>query len=232
LATTAPVAMGLLTDLVSEFVVYRGEDGRDTLWPLIKEQYVLWCVGRQQKIWQDSMGENSEAKQAALSWFPCEALVRIAARDIYRLAQRLFADSGFKDICKSDQLSWSSLVLGLLSDVLSVNSQIEDAARGNLLELKHKQSTIDRKQLDLDFDDLTSDDATVDTPFGKGRVTSVNKVSYVGQPGSGASRMCLTVQVVDLEFGGILYQPVIEGSTSGKGELVSDPIPLEVTGTL
>jgi hypothetical protein len=224
--------MGLLTDLVSEFIVYRGEAGRDTLWPLIKEQYVLWCVGRQGALRQDSMGGNSEATNATLSWFPCEALVRIAARDIYRLAQRLFADSGFKDICKSDQSNWSSLVLGLLSDVLSVSSQIEDAARGNLLDLKHKQPTIDRKQLDLDFDDLTSDDATVETPFGKGRVTSVDKVSYAGQPGSGASRMCLTVQVVDLEFGGILYQPVIEGSTCGKGEVVSDTIPFEVTGTL
>ena len=100
LATTAPIALGLLTDIVTKFVVYRGVEGREKVWPLIASQYRHWCIGR----------GSSSGKLEASPWSPCEALVRIACRELYRLPRRVFMDRVFLDLVSSEQQAWASLL--------------------------------------------------------------------------------------------------------------------------
>lgn len=223
LATTAPVALGLLTDMTSEFVIYREVEGRDTLWPLIADQYKLWCVGRSQLH-----GQDSDEGTASQSWFPCETLVRISCREMFRLPQRIFADVEFKRLPNSEQKAWSSLILQLISDVLARSTHIEEASSQNLLALKREECTSHRKRLETDPDDEFMDGSRIETPFGRGNIAQVRNDFH---PIHGTK---LTVNVVELDFGATLYQPIV-GAEHEKHETAPQglkDIPSEVNGTI
>lgn len=229
-ATTAPLALGLLTDITTEFVVYREAEGQEILWPIIEQQYKLWCVGR--AFGTERNDPNADTK----SWFPCEALVRIACRELYRLPRRLFADVEFISFAKSSQITWVSIVLNLFSVILTKSVQVEDVAWQNLLDLK-EQETTDRKCLgteNLSLVDESSNEELIDTPFGSGRIDRESKYFYLDPEGGIGTE--LVVNVVKLDFGATLYQPV-EGSlalvehTSDARQIDTNRIPLEVDGT-
>jgi hypothetical protein len=232
LATTAPIALGLLTDIASEFVVYREAVGREMIWPLIAEQYKLWSVGRHHS--PRSAREDSEEIPKTMSWSPCEALVRISCRELYRLPRRMFDDVEFSDLAKSDQMIWISLILNLFSDLLAESVEIEDAARQGLIDLK-EQASIGRKHLETDnscLDDDLFDPRSIDTPFGRGRLASVRK-DFHPDPAGGVGTE-LAVNIVELDFGATLYQPA-QSSLSQVPSVnllnVATRIPSEVNST-
>lgn len=144
----------------------------------------------------------------------------------------MFDDAEFSDLAKSDQMKWVSLVLNLFSDVLAVSTQIEDAARHNLLELK-EQASIDRKQLETDIDDESFDQRLIETPFGRGRIVRIRNDCYAAP--AGVEGIKVAMNIVELDFGATLYQP-IQGSLSktanrDTAQSVSNGIPSEVNGT-
>jgi hypothetical protein len=208
--TTAPLALGLITDLFTETVVYRLSEGHEILWPLVSEQFRLWAVGRVEAL------EKSDESAPEGSWFPCEAVVRIACTALNKMATRVFASDAFGKLSTEDRAIWASSLLLLFSDILNGSIQIEKTAKANLLVLK--------KELQLD---MTNDDESfLDTPYGAGRVVSVRNDLYT-DPISQLTKV-IPMNIIELDFGAILYQPLsgqpTQTDTSQRG------IPFEVDG--
>ena len=211
-ATTAPLALGLLTDIASELVMNRHQEGQGILWPLIAEQYRRWMVGRIYPIDHD---DDNMASNCEPSWFPCEALVRIAANELLRLPQRILSASTFLHFEKDEQKAWVSLLLNLYSNLLMENNQIEKMTQQNLIVL--------RRELQLDS---TNDDESVDTPFGSGRVMSVRNDLYTDTVSQ--LTKVIPITIIELDFGAILFQPVSGPPTQSYAENVAKDIPTEV----
>lgn len=213
LATTAPIALGLLTDIASEFVVYREDEGRTLLWPLIEQQYKLWCIG--------FPTDKGASEDDAIMWSPCEALVRTSCMELARLSQRIFCDSEFADLSRSEQAQWGSKISTAFSDIVRGSVEKEELLVHSLTEVKD-QVSLDRENQedDLGFENLSSRASSIQTPFGIGELlTCKNEGSQ-------------SVDVVKLEWGAMLYQP----STSNDAETPIEPltttrIPDEVDGT-
>lgn len=205
LATTAPIALGMLSDIASEFIVYRGSDGREDLWPIISRQYRKWIVGY--------------PRQSGESWTPCEALVRVSSHEIFRFGKRIFEVPEFSDLSTSDQTAWTSCVFSVFTDILSSSIDLEGKLKHELLESKDQAEA-------QNVDDLGLDDpmGAVNTPFGNGQLVSVQKQ---GETGTVA-----TTNVILLDFGATLYQPVVGTAITEPSTRVSasDDIPLEVDG--
>ena len=213
-ATTAPLALGLLTDIVSELVMHRDLEGRDILWPLVAEQYRRWMVGRLYPLHDDdNTRDNGEP-----SWFPCEALVRVAASELLRLSRRVLSDSNFSNLQKDDKKKWVSLLLNLFSTIQIENNQIEKMTQQNLIVL--------RRELQLDS---TNDDESVDTPFGSGRVMSVRNDLHTDSVNQ--LTKVIPITIIELDFGAILFQPVSGPPTQSYAENVAKDIPSEVNST-
>lgn len=213
LATTAPIALGLLTDIASKFVIFRGKEGREMVWPLVASQYRLWCIGRDLSI----------GKIEAVPWSPCEALVRIACRELYRLPRRVLMDRDFLYLVSSEQQAWSSLFVSSFSDILAQSVDIEEIARRDLLDLKDKSLFDRREKGDADSDgDL--DYEVVQTPFGKGRLVNPKRKDRYPEG------VEIPVNVVDLDYG-TLFQPLpnVEERRSSSHEDFNS-IPSEVEG--
>ena len=213
LATTAPIALGLLTDIATKFVVFRGKEGREKVWHLIASQYRLWCIG------QDSLIRKIEG----VPWSPCEALVRIACRELYRLPHRVLMDREFLDLASSEQQAWSSLFVASFSEILAQSVDMEEIARRELLDLKDKSLFDRREKGDADSDgDL--DYEVVKTPFGRGRLVNPKRKDVYPEG------VEIPVNVVDLDYG-TLFQPLPnpEGRRSSSLEDFNS-IPSEVVG--
>ena len=210
-ATTAPIALGLLTDIVTELVFHRGAEGQEKLWPLIATQYRFWCSGR----------DTPTSMNAAKIWSPCEALVRISCRELYRLSRRVLQSSEFHDLAWSDRQLWSSLLLTSFSDLLARTVALEDAARQSLLELKEKAS-LDKKG-DVDSDGFL-DYEVVQTSFGNGR--PIQKDCY---PDS----VEIPDNTVDLDQGSLLQTlPDVTSRRKSSSQEDVNSIPSEVDGEL
>lgn len=208
--TTAPLALGLIADLFTEIVVYRLAEGHEILWPPISEQFRLWAVGRVVSL------DCSDDSTSEGSWFPCEAIVRIACTALNRMATRVFESNAFSNLSNEDRSIWASSLLLLFSNILIDSIQIEKTARVNLLALK--------KELQLD---MTNDDESfLDTPYGAGRVVTVRNDLYT-DPITQLTKV-IPMNIIELDFGAILYQPLsgqpTQTDTSQRG------IPYEVDG--
>lgn len=208
IATTSSIALGLLTDLVTEFIVYRGEEGREKLWPLLFAIYRLWSVGHSTDV-------------ADTRWSPCEALTRIACHELIQIPKRVFAEVDFSDLPQSEQEAWVSVVLKSYQDILSSSVALEESLRKTLLDAKGPQS-VSPSVDDMDFDAADQRTSSISTPFGHGKVKSVIETFYQ------QDRVNVSTTVIELDFGATLYQSSIEGSAADNTEV--EGIPLEVDG--
>ena len=212
IATTAPLALGFLTDIASEFVIYRHQEGQEILWPLLADQYMRWIVGRIQPLDLNSSPDTEP------SWFPCEALVRIAANELLRLPRRVLSAPEFLNLEAQEQTTWVTQFLELFSKTLMENNQIEKMTQQNLIVL--------RRELQLD---TTNDDESVDTPYGSGRVQSVRNDLYTDNVSQ--LTKVIPITIVELDFGAILFQPVSGPPTQSYAENVAKDVPAEVNST-
>lgn len=214
-ATTAPLALGILTDVASEIVFPRGRDGLRTLWPLIERQYKVWCIG-------SSSGNK-------MIWRPCEALVRIACREFHRLPCRIGeALTGLED---EDRVLWSTTILDSFSNLISESVNKESQTEEQLLRLKQK-ALLDKKAGDSDEDSLDSDKVERDeerivTPFGHGML--LGKRQSVFRKGSAGPELTVTTSVIKLDFGATLFLPSVDRDPQSPTTL-QNGVPLEVSG--
>lgn len=116
IATTAPSALGLLTDIATEIALCKGKDARDAIWKGLSKQYSLWYRGT------GSPGE----------WSPCEALVRISCREIHTFAHRI--GEHINDLDATDKQGWSSCIVEYFAATLLQNASIQEKARKDVAE--------------------------------------------------------------------------------------------------
>jgi hypothetical protein len=75
IATTGPIALGMVTDVFNVFL-FRSDDVRvkEELWPVAMKLFVIWT-------------EGISAEDDKDTWEPCEALVRICCQELNRISQ-------------------------------------------------------------------------------------------------------------------------------------------------
>jgi hypothetical protein len=181
IATTASMALGLLTDIAIEFAVLRGPEARDKIWSIVSNQYKLWYLGHE-----------STSNQ----WSPCEALVRIASAELHRLSERLATEYESSTLQRDEQAAWSSIMIHLFSDFLAQSLDDEESLRLELLHygMKKSKAISDEKK-----------NTDVETAFGNGKLVESRKQADT----------CQQIDVISLEFGGVLYRPAEESKTNG-----------------
>jgi Sec7-like guanine-nucleotide exchange factor len=233
IATTAPIALGLLTDIASEIFLRRGADGREKLWPLILEQLQVWAIGRPESFEgrgrpisrDDFLHDN-----VGVSWQPCEALIRTSCRELNRFPRRL-ADV-IPELEMGEDTAWTDSVIGSIAETLAAVVSVEDGTADELVRIKLKAygieeaESFDRKDLEKSAEDMATSNGTgaepspllamvsqdeedVDvevimyTPYGKGHLTRRRHDTHM----YGDKSMSLTMNVITLDFGGTLYRP-------------------------
>jgi len=198
-ATTAPIALGLLTDIGSEVALERGAEGRQVLWPLIISQYKKWAIGR-----PAVKGEGSTEM-----WQPCEALVRIACREFHRFPLRVLAK--LPNLSKEEQPAWASTIFDGVTETLNQLVDIENGIHDELVRMKLAAYGISSNDDEdaVEDDSQSAVDVIVYTPFGKG--VQVGKRNDTFKLPSGEYET-MVMTVIKLDFGGTLYRPA-PGST-------------------
>lgn len=249
IATTAPVALGLLTDVSVEVFLKLGAEGRERLWPLIAQQFLVWCIGRDSKKCKTGEGD----------WWPCEALVRVACNEMQRLPERVTAL--FPDLNQFERVGWASMFLSLFSDALTHTVEHERLLEKEMFRAKRKLtngshsptlSPSSPTELALEADTETSVDlsaasfasdcfdvgAFYDTPYGKGQLTKTRRECY--KNAKGKNFLHVTVHEIALDFGGTLYRPdpssvalkdtdeISPDETDTKQEATSSSIDLQI----
>eukprot|EP00547_Thalassionema_nitzschioides_P000436 CAMPEP_0194204202 /NCGR_PEP_ID=MMETSP0156-20130528/3798_1 /TAXON_ID=33649 /ORGANISM="Thalassionema nitzschioides, Strain L26-B" /LENGTH=2109 /DNA_ID=CAMNT_0038930161 /DNA_START=16 /DNA_END=6345 /DNA_ORIENTATION=- len=192
IATTAPIAFGTLTDILSEVALKRGPEGRNVLWPLIEEQFYLWCIGRE--------------KTGGGVWQPCEAIVRISCREINRFAIHL--KSCLSSLESEERMAWLSTVLKSFARILSRLVSIEGSIMDELIRVKSvaygpydNEDPKIEPQVELG---KVETEIIIYTPFGKGKLAERRK----DKCNSNGGTSCTYVkEVIQLDFGGKLYRP-------------------------
>mmetsp|Transcript_7450 Transcript_7450/g.21709 ORF Transcript_7450/g.21709 Transcript_7450/m.21709 type:complete len:1742 (-) Transcript_7450:1355-6580(-) len=119
ISTTAPIALGTLTDISTEILLLRGAEGA-TVWRCtVAEIYQHWCNGDITK------------------WVPCEAVVRIATTEFERCITR-----GTENLSqlggKANAKVWANNLVDFYAEIMGKNLGMEQVMMELLLEEKCK----------------------------------------------------------------------------------------------
>lgn len=214
-ATTAPIALGMLTDFITEIVITRGAEGREALWPPILAQFQNWAIGC-----TDRPGEP---------WQPCEALVRVACREFHRFPCKL--KEHLSCLPLSERQAWTSTICNSIANTLLQIVALETGIKEELV--RAKMEAYGPAALNtMSFHDEPEEeelgevagDIIMYTPFGKGRLVERRRQKY--DLDSGAYETFI-MNCIKLEFGGTLYRPA-SGTLKiykHKTEAISAPPP-------
>lgn len=224
LATTASLALGFITEVTTEFVIFRKEIGREKIWPMIAQQYRQWILGQTR---------SPDASIPIDTWLPCEALVRISCREILRLVRRLASDCDKAAISDNEQIAWSSVVLNFYSDLLAESVSMEESFRLALLnsrvnESPKKRETKIKKKKRIRKPDVVSE-IIFYTPFGKGKLVNRRRYSYSDT--ATGSNVDIVMDQIALDFG-VLYRPSTSSLDSEFDEESSDEAETNTFGTI
>jgi hypothetical protein len=199
LAMTASLALGFITEVTTEFVIFQKEIGREKIWPMIAQQYRQWILGQ-----GNALGSSISTD----TWLPCEALVRISCREILRLARRLASDCDHSAISDHEKIAWSSVVLNFYSDLLAESVSMEEKFRLALLSSRVNTTPIKRetkiKKKRIRKPDIVSE-MIFYTQYGKGKLVNRRIYSYFNI--SDRSKVDIVMDEIALDFGALLYRP-------------------------
>jgi hypothetical protein len=190
ISTTAPIALGCLTDIASEVIISHGSDGAKILWPPIERSFQRWCNGDAKSYRPSNIGSV---------WSPCEALVRVACREINRFSSRLTERLG--SLNGADAAAWSNSLVTFLSETLNQSLNIELAMKKKLIDDKLRAFRRSNPSMNgFANKPLIKKDEKVDltTPYGRGLLVD----RRIDDSNGGLD---VVVDVVKLDFG-ILYQ--------------------------
>lgn len=202
IATTASMALGFLTDILSEIVFFLDEETSRRIWSLVIRMHKLWFNGPSEALLTGSSNK----------WQPCEALVRIASREIGRVSERVLRYSNDD----SSRKHWIGVVVQLFIELLDGSNKSQERAHSELLRMKEEEKKSSDRFQDSDLDkDVLSE---LSTSFGRGRLVPEAKSCL----GEGRAR------VIALDFGGVLYQPL--DAMDVQGGISRNNIPREVDG--
>lgn len=136
IATTAPIALGLMSDLIGEHFLHLGAAARDTLLPPIMAQLLYWSIGVSQdvEIEQVTDENDNEITIGTENWQPCEALVRIGCREWGRCLEAIALV--IPDLLKEESQSWLVTLMMHLSEALSTNTNLETKIIEDIVQTK------------------------------------------------------------------------------------------------
>ncbi|KAL7535213.1 hypothetical protein ACHAXR_006347 [Thalassiosira sp. AJA248-18] len=139
IATTAPIALGILSDLMHSKFLPLGNDAREVLWPLVTSQLARWSVGTPQEKLQletvtDDEYNGDEMIVDIEEWQPCEALVRIGCKEWSRVFRRVL--DSVPELDKIEAQAWLETLSSSLSDTLVKNLELEEKIREDIVESK------------------------------------------------------------------------------------------------
>lgn len=165
IATTAPIALGMLSDLIYSKFLDLGNDAMEVLWPLVASQIVRWSVGApQEKVELDTLSDDEYLVVDIEEWQPCEALVRIGCKEYSRVFRRILDAAAGLD--KTGAQTWLRTVSTSLSSTLVKNIELEEKIREDIVKSKLASLGL---QNEVSFDSGDGD--------GSG---SVENVTYLG----------------------------------------------------
>ena len=137
IATTAPIALGMVSDLIGEHFLDLGDEARETLWPSIMDLLLRWSVGS----FQDDMevdrvtdGDGNKIIIDTSQWQPCEALVRIGCKEWGRCLQSV-AD-GIPRLSTELSQGWLIMLTMHLSEALDKNTNLEREIIEDIVQTK------------------------------------------------------------------------------------------------
>ncbi|CAB9502026.1 inhibited guanine nucleotide-exchange protein [Seminavis robusta] len=208
IATTASLALGLLTDVTSEVFLALGAEGRERLWPLVANQFLVWCVGRPLDI--GAPRRNGEVPDYDV-WWPCEAIVRVACNEMHRLSERV--TGSFSQLYQFERVGWTGMFLTMFADALTNSVALERSLEKDLFRTKTRgtespfssppSSPPGGSETEGSLSSRLEIGSVVDTPFGKGTLVSRRRKTHDEIDG----QKHVTVHQIALDFGGTLYQP-------------------------
>jgi len=200
-ATTGPIALGMLTDIFCMIIMRYSVDDARKMWPIIMGQMQRWAVGCPVITEIDS----SSLRSSVDTWAPCEALVRIGCAEISRLSETLIVL--LPRMQKSDERLWLNVLCKNLADTLIYSIELESKLHE---EFKQQESQIEESLASTGNDEepiLTSEDEpepkyrSVITPYGQGQVTGNRVDDY--------PLASVNIDIIELASGATLYGPKI-----------------------
>lgn len=139
IATTAPIALGMLSDLIYTKFLDLGNDAREVLWPLVTSQLVRWSVGTpQDKVQLEAVTDDEYNSDEVIvdveEWQPSEALVRIGCKEWSRVFRRVL--DAVPELDKIETQAWLRTLSISLSGALVKNIELEERIREDIVESK------------------------------------------------------------------------------------------------
>jgi len=139
IATTAPIALGMLSDLIYTTFLDLENGAWEVLLPPIASQLVRWCVGTPQdnvelEAVDDDEDNGDEVVVNVEEWQPSEALVRIGCKEWSRVFCRVL--DAVPELDKKDAQAWLRTLSISLSDALVKNIELEEKIREDIVESK------------------------------------------------------------------------------------------------
>lgn len=196
-ATTSAIALGTLTDIITEIALKRGSEGRALLWPLVLGQFQTWAVGC-----SDRQGD---------AWTPCEALVRVACREFHRLPLQL---KGYLPNLPLDEHgAWAATVFSSIASTMSQIVDVETGIKEELIRTKFEayglaalngEAFHDQEEPEEEEVGEVSAEVIMYTPYGKGRLVERRKELFECPSGEYET---FVMNAIKLDFGGTLYRP-------------------------
>ena len=181
-ATTAPIMLGMLTDMFCLIATnYSSSEAKD-LWQVTVGEMQKWAIGTPFAV-------SSSSSQ---SWKPSEALVRIGCKEIKHFSKKLI--SLFPSMEKGDVSMWLSFLCQNLAETLEYNVQLEQELHENV-----------SKEI-ADMDRVKEEEKSakairiVDTPYGKGVIVGSRQDTYNDD--------VIDISIIELESGATLYGPM------------------------
>jgi hypothetical protein len=211
-ATTSAIALGILTDVMVQFAVDLGEEGRTVLWPLVLNHLSLWTLGPPLDFSEDG-GKDSdvisvlEDEYYDAMWRPSEALIRVGCKELNRIPGMLAAKFETISLDCDQQKAWWRTISQDLSETIQQNVVLLEAIREELIELKmaaispHGSATKQQQQPELITEPIVTGAIT---PYGKGTLSGRRKDQHAGHDS-------VATWEVSLHWGATLFGPEPEG---------------------
>mmetsp|Transcript_2992 Transcript_2992/g.4104 ORF Transcript_2992/g.4104 Transcript_2992/m.4104 type:complete len:1856 (-) Transcript_2992:123-5690(-) len=217
IATTAPIALGLLTDIIGKVIVDLGVSARTVIWPIVIGQFQRWSIGypllRPIHERRAEMTQNDGGSRDAQPWFPCEALVRIGCHELGRIPDVVFDASS--SLTEQEAIEWPNTLCLSFSDTLTKNVVSAGMAHEELVECKLAALGIPKEKKDTtEKKESTDVKEIVNTPYGKGRVVGKRKDKHV----VGGVEKSVNITVVEMESGATMYGPIVQEKKDQKAQ--------------
>ena len=181
-ATTAPIMLGMLTDMFCLIATNYSSSEAKELWQVTVGEMQKWAIGT-------PFAMSSSPSQ---SWKPSEALVRIGCKEIKHFSKKLI--SLFPSMEKRDVSMWLSFLCQNLAETLEYNIQLEQELHENV-----------SKEI-ADMDRVKEEEKSakairiVETPYGKGVIVGSRQDTYNDD--------VIDISIIELESGATLYGPL------------------------